>query len=55
VGDDGRERFGGWPENHAIRLPLTQLGLTNTPGLTSVHINRLGDNFVSIAREGNAP
>jgi hypothetical protein len=36
-------------EDHAIRLPLTQVELADTLGLTSVHLNRILQGF----RQGN--
>ena len=41
-------------EDRAIRLPLTQVGLADTLGLTSVHVNRIlqgfrRDNLIALA------
>src|SRR5438477_6036926 len=49
-----RQRAVGLAEDHAIRLPLTQVELADTLGLTSVHINRIlqgfrRDNLISLA------
>jgi CRP-like cAMP-binding protein len=46
-------RLGG---DHAIRLPLTQVELADTLGLTSVHINRIlqgfrRDNLIALTRQ----
>lgn len=40
-----RQRAVGLGEEHAIRLPLTQAELADTLGLTSVHINRVLQEF----------
>ena len=50
-----RQRAVGLAEDHAIRLPLTQVELADTLGLTSVHINRIlqgfrRDNLIALAR-----
>ena len=50
-----RQRAVGLGEDHAIRLPLTQLELADTLGLTSVHINRIlqgfrRDNLIALAQ-----
>jgi hypothetical protein len=45
---------GGWlAEDHAIRLPLTQVELADTVGLTAVYLNRVlegsrRDNFIAL-------
>jgi CRP-like cAMP-binding protein len=44
-----RHRAVGLAEDHAIRLPLTQVELADTLGLTSVHLNRILQAF----RQGN--
>jgi CRP-like cAMP-binding protein len=49
-----RQRAAGLAEDHAIRLPLTQVGLADTLGLTSVHVNRIlqgfrRDNLIALA------
>ncbi len=36
-----RQRAVGISEDHAIRLPLTQLDIADTLGLTAVHVNRV--------------
>jgi CRP-like cAMP-binding protein len=36
-----RQRAVGLAEDHAIRLPLTQVELADTLGLTGVHVNRI--------------
>jgi CRP-like cAMP-binding protein len=36
-----RQRAVGLAEDHAIRLPLTQVELADTLGLTAVHVNRI--------------
>jgi transcriptional regulator with XRE-family HTH domain len=46
----------GLGEDHAIRLPLTQVELADTLGLTSVHINRIlqgfrRDNLIALRRQ----
>ena len=50
-----RQRAVGLSEGDAIRLPLTQLELADTLGLTAVHINRIlqgfrRDNLIELAR-----
>jgi CRP-like cAMP-binding protein len=40
-----RQRAVGLGEDHAIRLPLTQVELADTIGLTSVHVNRILQGF----------
>jgi CRP-like cAMP-binding protein len=40
-----RQKAVGLAEDHAIRLPLTQLEFADTLGLTSVHINRILQGF----------
>jgi CRP-like cAMP-binding protein len=40
-----RQRAIGMAEDHAIRLPFTQTDLADTLGLTSVHINRVLQDF----------
>jgi CRP-like cAMP-binding protein len=50
-----RQKAVGLAEDHAIRLPLTQLELADTLGLTSVHINRIlqgfrRDNLIALAQ-----
>jgi len=40
-----RHRAVGLAEDHAIRLPLTQVELADTLGLTSVHLNRILQGF----------
>jgi CRP-like cAMP-binding protein len=40
-----RQRAIGMAEDHAIRLPFTQIDLADTLGLTSVHINRVLQDF----------
>ena len=50
-----RQRAVGLAEDDAIRLPLTQVELADTLGLTSVHINRIlqgfrRDNLIALAR-----
>jgi CRP-like cAMP-binding protein len=50
-----RQKAVGLAEDHAIRLPLTQLELADTLGLTSVHINRIlqgfrRDNLIGLAQ-----
>ena len=49
-----RQRAVGLSEDHAIRLPLTQVELADTLGLTSVHVNRIlqgfrRDNLIALA------
>jgi hypothetical protein len=44
-----RQRAVGISEDHAIRLPLTQLDIADTLGLTAVHVNRVLQAF---RREG---
>jgi hypothetical protein len=49
-----RQMAVGLAEDHAIRLPLTQVELADTLGLTSVHINRIlqgfrRDNLIALA------
>jgi CRP-like cAMP-binding protein len=44
-----RQRAVGISEDHAIRLPLTQLDIADTLGLTAVHVNRVLQGF---RREG---
>jgi CRP-like cAMP-binding protein len=44
-----RQRAIGTGEDHAIRLPLTQLDIADTLGLTAVHVNRVLQAF---RREG---
>jgi CRP-like cAMP-binding protein len=49
-----RQRAVGLAEDHAIRLPLTQVELADTLGLTSVHVNRIlqgfrRDNLIALA------
>jgi hypothetical protein len=49
-----RQRAVGLSEDHAIRLPLTQVELADTLGLTAVHINRIlqgfrRDNLITLA------
>jgi CRP-like cAMP-binding protein len=49
-----RQRAVGLGEDHAIRLPLTQVELADTLGLTSVHVNRTlqgfrRDNLIALA------
>jgi hypothetical protein len=44
-----RQRAVGFAQDHAIRLPLTQVELADTLGLTSVHFNRILQGF----RQGN--
>jgi len=51
-----RQRAVGLGEDHAIRLPLTQVELADTLGLTSVHINRIlqgfrRDNLIALTRQ----
>jgi CRP-like cAMP-binding protein len=50
-----RQKAVGLAEDHAIRLPLTQLELADALGLTSVHINRIlqgfrRDNLIALAQ-----
>jgi CRP-like cAMP-binding protein len=50
-----RQRAVGLGEDHAIRLPLTQVELADALGLTSVHINRIlqgfrRDNLITLAQ-----
>ena len=50
-----RQRAVGLAEDHAIRLPLTQVELADTLGLTAVHINRIvqgfrRDNLITMAQ-----
>ena len=50
-----RQKAVALAEDHAIRLPLTQLELADTLGLTSVHINRIlqgfrRDNLIALAQ-----
>jgi CRP-like cAMP-binding protein len=40
-----RQRAVGLAEDHAIRLPLAQVELADTLGLTSVHVNRILQRF----------
>jgi CRP-like cAMP-binding protein len=40
-----RQRAVGLAEDHAIRLPLTQVELADTLGLTAVHVNRILQRF----------
>ena len=49
-----RQRAVGLAEDYAIRLPLTQVELADTLGLTSVHVNRIlqrfrRDNLIALA------
>jgi CRP-like cAMP-binding protein len=49
-----RQRAVGLAEDHAIRLPLTQVELADVLGLTSVHMNRIlqgfrRDNLITLA------
>ena len=51
-----RQRAVGLGEDYAIRLPLTQVELADTLGLTSVHINRIlqgfrRDNLIALTRQ----
>src|SRR6267378_4740807 len=51
-----RQTVVGLGEDHAIRLPLTQVELADTLGLTSVHINRIlqgfrRDNLIALRRQ----
>jgi CRP-like cAMP-binding protein len=51
-----RQRVVGLGEDRAIRLPLTQVELADTLGLTSVHINRIlqglrRDNLIALTRQ----
>jgi CRP-like cAMP-binding protein len=51
-----RQRAIGMAEDHAIRLPFTQIDLADTLGLTSVHINRVlqgfrRDELISLERQ----
>ncbi len=50
-----RQTAVGLAEDHAIRLPLTQVELADTLGLTSVHLNRIlqgfrQDNLIALVR-----
>ena len=50
-----RQRAVGLAEDHAIRLPLTQVELADTLGLTAVHVNRIlqrfrRDNLISLTQ-----
>jgi transcription initiation factor IIE alpha subunit len=40
-----RQRAISLAEDHAIRLPLTQVELADTLGLTAVHVNRILQRF----------
>jgi CRP-like cAMP-binding protein len=40
-----RQQVIGLPEDHTIRLPLTQTDLADALGLTSVHVNRVLQRF----------
>lgn len=44
-----RYRAIGLSEDHALRLPLTQLDIADTLGLTAVHVNRV---LQHLRREG---
>jgi CRP-like cAMP-binding protein len=50
-----RQRAVGLAEDHALRLPLTQVELADTLGLTAVHVNRIlqrfrRDNIITLTR-----
>jgi transcriptional regulator with XRE-family HTH domain len=50
-----RQRAVGLGEDNSVRLPLTQIELADTLGLTSVHVNRIlqgfrRDNLITLAR-----
>jgi CRP-like cAMP-binding protein len=51
-----RQMANGSSDNHAIRLPLTQTDLADALGLTSVHVNRVlqefrRDRLITLARQ----
>jgi CRP-like cAMP-binding protein len=52
-----RQRAIGLSEDHSIRLPLTQLDLADTLGLTAVHVNRVLQEMrrENLIRLGGAP
>jgi CRP-like cAMP-binding protein len=45
MGDRDRQRAAGLSEDHAIRLPLTQIDLGDALGLTPVAVNRALQDF----------